>query len=199
MTTGFDGIRTDWWINGLGPYDGHNERHLLMVLAMTGIPATYLDVGSGTGAMVNVARKLGIEAYGVDQLPRPEGWLSQHDLRYPLQLGRRFDLVTCIEVMEHIPVEYEGVACDSVASHVAEGGILVLTTALPGQAGAGHVTLQAPVHWRAQMYNRGLTYVPSLTLRLSLLWSNMHSPMAYLAANLQVFSNNTPRLASGVD
>ena len=48
----------DDWITLLAPMDGWNERLLMATFALTGLPPTYLDVGSGTGAMVNFARRL---------------------------------------------------------------------------------------------------------------------------------------------
>ena len=54
------------WIEILAPHDVENERHAMAMFAVLGQPASYLDVGSGTGAMVNLARKLGVDAYGLD-------------------------------------------------------------------------------------------------------------------------------------
>jgi hypothetical protein len=58
----------------LAPFDGWNERAFCQIVAWMGIPHSYLDLGSGTGAMVNMARKIGIEAYGVDLINGPEHW-----------------------------------------------------------------------------------------------------------------------------
>jgi len=194
----YDGISAEWWIGGLAAYDAVNERHMLALLALTGLPDTYLDVGSGTGAMVNLARKLGVDAWGVDQLPRVDKWLLPRDLREPLNLGRRFDLVTCIEVAEHLPEPSAGILCDSLARHVEGGGILVFSASLPGQAGAGHIHNASPHYWRTLLYDRGLSYSSGLTLKASLVWTWMHTPLGHLAANLQVFTMGTPNLPSGV-
>jgi hypothetical protein len=107
----------------LAPFDGWNERAFCQIVAWMGIPASHLDLGSGTGAMVNCARKLGSEAYGVDLINGPEHWFITHDLTQPLELSRdafanqtytretqwpalkNFNLITCLEVAEHLPLE----------------------------------------------------------------------------------------------
>jgi len=82
----------------LAPFDGWNERAFCQIVAWMGIPPSYLDLGSGTGAMVNVARKLGSNAYGVDLINGPEHWFIHHDLTTPLRTfedyRQTFDLIT---------------------------------------------------------------------------------------------------------
>src|SRR6476469_5512001 len=70
----------------LAPYDGWNERAFAGLIAWRGVPKSYLDLGSGTGAMVNLARKMGIEAWGVDVINGPEGYFITHDLSKPFDI-----------------------------------------------------------------------------------------------------------------
>ena len=176
------------WIDTLAPFDRWNERVLLALFALIGIPETYLDVGSGTGAMVNLARKLGVQALGVDQLPRPDKWLVAHDLREPLDLGCVFHLVTSIEVAEHIAPERAEVFCDTLARHVAPGGLLVFTAAHPGQGGEEHVDLQPATYWRRLLNNRGFGFDEVLSLRISSIWQSLQTPQYWLPANVQAFA-----------
>lgn len=199
MTMLYDGQTVESWVNGLGTFDSLNVRHALVMFALFGLPASYLDVGSGTGAMVNTARKLGIDAYGVDQLPRPDSWLFQRDLRQSLDLGREFQFVSCIEVVEHMPPHAAETLCQTLARHTSPGGILIFTSALPGNGGTGHLTMQPPFWWRGKLYEAGLTFSTLLTLKLALLWSNIDSPMGHLAASLQVFTRGSVRLPSGIE
>ena len=185
------------WLNGLGAFDADNTRHCLALLALFGIPESYLDVGSGTGVYVNTARKLGVDAWGVDLLPRPDAHLLVRDLRQSLDVGREFTVVTCLEVAEHLPPSSAASLCATLARHVQLGGVLVFTAALPGQQGDGHLTCQPPVYWRWLLSNEGLSYHYGLTLQLAVLWTHMHTPHGYLAADLQVFSKGTPTLPSG--
>ena len=133
----------------LAPFDGWNERALAQIIAWQGVPRTYLDLGSGTGAMVNMARKMGVEAYGVDLISRGPGnehWFIAHDLTEPLRLPLTFDLITCLEVAEHLPPDGHETLVDTIAAHLRPkatidqlSGLLVFSAAPPGQAGEHHV------------------------------------------------------------
>lgn len=176
------------WIARLAPMDSWNERLLLSLFCLYGIPSSYLDIGSGTGAMVNLARRLGVDAYGVDLIERPDSWLHQHDLMNPLDMGRDFELVTCLEVAEHVPPEGANVLVDSVARHVHPGCMLVWSAAQPGQAGDDHVNPQNSFYWRTLLWEAGkLNWKEQRAYRLSLAWTLVHSPMFWLPANVQVF------------
>lgn len=176
------------WIATLAPFDSWNERVIMALFALLGMPRTYLDVGSGTGSMVNLARKIGVEAFGLDNLPRPDAWLMRVDLRYPVNLGMQFDLVTSIEVAEHIPIEFDATFCDTVARHVAPSGLLVFTAAHPGQAGEDHVNCRPATYWRRMFYDRGLAYDEQRSLRVAHMWQCTQSPAYWLTANVQVFT-----------
>ena len=180
------------WIKELAPFDRWNERHFMAMLAVCGMAKDYVDFGSGTGAMVNIARKLGIDAIGIDMLPRDEDWLRIHDLCKPLNLKRRFQLVSSIEVAEHIRQDSDGVYADTVARHVAAGGMLVFTAAHPGQEGEGHVNTRPATYWRKMFTDRGLSYQHERTIRLALIWSYIASPLYWLASNVQIFAAGEP-------
>lgn len=181
------------WIELLAPLDHWNERLLLGVFGIYGIPSNYLDLGSGTGAMVNVARRLGVEAFGIDQIERPDEWLLQHDLREPLDLGREFEMVSCIEVAEHMPPESAEILAKTIARHVKPGGMLLWSSASPGQAGDGHINPQPATYWRSLLWEAGkLNWREERGYRLSLVWSLVRSPMNWLPANVQVFNKINP-------
>ena len=180
-----DDLTPEQWIEQLAPFDHWNERLMLAAFAIWGIPPSMLDVGCGTGAMCNLARRLGVDAVGVDKIAREPD--SVHDLRLPLNLGRTFYLVTCIEVAEHIPANNSGVFLNNVTSHVARSGRLVFSAATPNQHGEGHVNMKQPYYWRSMIDERGLTYNDELTARLRLAWQWVPAPMMWLVGNVQVF------------
>jgi cyclopropane fatty-acyl-phospholipid synthase-like methyltransferase len=178
------------WREGLAKDDSQNELIAMAILCAFTKPKSWLDVGCGTGAVARTAMHNGIEAYGVDQLVDEalRGWIAKTwDLRLPLNLERTFDLVTCIEVAEHLEEEYEGVICDTLVRHVAEGGRLVFTAAKPGQGGYNHFNCQPQKYWRDRMESRGLKYSQADTLRLAEIWKWTFTALHHLEENLQVF------------
>ena len=172
-------------LTALREFDEWNRRVLTAVFALFGTPDTYLDMGCGSGAMTNHARRCGVNAVGVDILAAPPD--VKHDLREPLHLGRIFQLVTSIEVAEHLPEESAPVFCDSIARHMGAGGVLVFTAALPGQPGHNHVNTKPPYYWREHFANVGLSYWEPVTVKLALLWTYTCGSLMHLPANLQVF------------
>ncbi len=174
------------WINGLTAFDRDNEVILFCIFAAFGLPASYLDVGSGTGAMANTAEKLGVEVNGLDQLPRPaHPRLLQRDLREPIDLGRTYELVTSIEVAEHLEPEYADVLVDTITRHAAKR--IVFTAAMPGQIGHGHLNCQFGTYWREKFDLRGWRYSAGETYRLALMLATAQQASHHVEANLQVF------------
>ena len=179
-------LTADEWREQLEPFDSWNRRLILAVFALLGIPPSYLDIGSGTGAMSSVARSLGIDALGVDMIARKPD--KYYDLNGPMKLGRTFELVTCIEVAEHIPMVHTKILCGNIARHVADNGLLVFTAAGPGQAGDGHINLKLASEWRTLFWDRRLHYREDLTHKLKLAWQILPSPAIWLPGNVQIFN-----------
>ena len=73
-------------------------------------PHSVVDIGCGIGTYLHCFQERGREILGVDgsraavklALIPPEKMI-EHDLRKPLELGKKFDLAICSEVAEHIP------------------------------------------------------------------------------------------------
>lgn len=183
------------WQQILEPHDSWNERHILAAFSLFGIPSTYLDVGCGTGVMVRTARSLGCEAYGVDQIEHEEPFFFKKDLAETVfflefatsGVANMADLVTCLEVAEHLNDDGSIRLCDTIARHVAEGGKLIFSSAHPGQGGDGHIGIKPATFWREQLHRHGVHYRQDLSTQLALIWSNIGSPLYWLAANVQVF------------
>lgn len=182
-------LTADEWREQLEPFDTWNRRLILATFGLLGIPSSYLDVGSGTGAMTFTARSLGIDALGVDMIARhPDKY---YDLNGPMNLDRDFDFVTCIEVAEHIAPIHTKVLCGNIARHVKDVGLLVFTAAAPGQAGDGHVNLRLATEWRSLFWDRRLYYQEELTHKLKMAWQLIPMPMMWLPGNIQVFRKAT--------
>jgi len=186
----YDGISWETWMNGLSEMDLHNIRHILSAIALLGIPDSYLDVGCGTGIMVRVAEKLGVTAFGVDQLVN-ENWPKNF---YHENLVNRFllpepvELVTSFEVAEHIHESAHANFCDTLCNNLKPGHhFLLFSAARPGQAGNGHVACRPAEYWHQEFILRGLSYNGHITMNLALIWSNIGSSLQYMWDNLMVF------------
>lgn len=172
----------------LAPFDGWNERAFAQIVAWHGLPKTYLDLGSGTGAMVNFAQKMGVEAYGVDIINGPEHWFITHDLRTPFDIIMRFDIITCLEVGEHLPIESHNVLIKTITRHMKTSGLLIFSAAPPGQGGEHHIGCRPAVEWRTLFHEQGISYRADYTRQLSHLFGWVAGPASnWLAANLMVF------------
>jgi hypothetical protein len=102
------------------------------------------------------------------------------DLTLPQYWLPTYDWVIIVEVMEHIPPQFEDVALDNVA-RVAGSGV-VLSWGTPGQRGFHHVNLQLPEYVDKVMKRRGFTRDVAWSLKLQ------HSAfLSWLKKNLLVF------------
>jgi 2-polyprenyl-3-methyl-5-hydroxy-6-metoxy-1,4-benzoquinol methylase len=115
-------------------------------------PRSLLDVGCGTGTWLKAALDFGIQdVFGVDgaeitkdKFLVPERLFRQQDLTVPWSLGRRFDVVLCLEVGEHLD---EACAATLVDSLVGHSNWVLFSAACPGQPGQHHVNCQWPIYW----------------------------------------------------
>ena len=134
-----------------------------------------LDVGCGTGAWLQEARRLGVEDVlglddgGAGSLVIPQDCFMQVDLERPLNVPRRFDLAICMEVAEHLRPA-RGPALVRELAGVADA--VLFSAAIPGQTPPG-----SPEHQneRWQTYWAGLfrdaDYEPVDALR-PLIWDD---------------------------
>lgn len=115
-----------------------------------------LDLGCGPGVYTLELSKRGFLARGLDGNPNtPQvtaGQCEVADLSERLELGAS-DWVLSLEVGEHIPAEYEDVFLDNVARHGQRG--VILSWAIEGQGGSGHVNCRNNGYIIAKMEARG--------------------------------------------
>ena len=75
----------------------------------------------------------------------PPATFIAHDISQPFDLGRRFDLVQCLEVGEHV----EPLASRTlVANLVRHSDCVLFSAAIPGQGGENHINEQPYEFWR---------------------------------------------------
>lgn len=192
MKNTYDGLTSEMWNEELSSQREWNIRHLLAAFAMLGIPASMLDVGCGDGTMVRTARKLGCTAFGVDQLV-DEGWepfFFQRNLvdLFLLPNDEQVDQVWCLETAEHLHSTAHPTLCDTLHQNLKPGSghFLIFSAAFPNQGGMGHVAERPSKYWLDELSLRGFNYRKDLTVQLSLHWSNLNSPLYWLASNILV-------------
>jgi hypothetical protein len=130
------------------------------LFADTARPAAVADFGCGRGAWVRQWLDLGVpEVFGVDgdYVPReklliPGDRFIAADLSRPCDIGKRFDVVQCLEVAEHIAPECSGTLVDNLVRH---GDIVIFSAAPPGQGGEHHVNERPYSFWQSQFAAHG--------------------------------------------
>ena len=95
-----------------------------------------LDVGCGYGYAMTLFKEFGYEVYGTDIskhiLHEARGnlvWdvaLVVHDIQTPLPFNKKFDLITCFEVLEHLKSPES--AIENCYHALKPGGLYIVTT-----------------------------------------------------------------------
>lgn len=94
----------------------------------------FLDIGCNGGFLVEAAREFGFTATGIDMDPVSIAYARQHFGQNRFLAGtldavpgeERFDVITCAEVIEHVPAVKRFAA--EVFQRLRPGGLLYLTT-----------------------------------------------------------------------
>jgi SAM-dependent methyltransferase len=173
---------SNYWGEG-GPYE-RNEHWLKFFGEIAdGIvrdfhPASVLDAGCAMGFLVEELRKRGVDAAGIDisdyAISQAHESVAAHckvgSLTEPLQ--QRYDLITCIEVLEHLAAAEADVALANLCQ--ATDRLLISST--PGDFGEPtHVNVRPPEAWSAKLAELG--FARDLERDLSYLspWAALYS------------------------
>jgi SAM-dependent methyltransferase len=151
----------------LGGYDNYSWdnpewRAFFLAVAdrLVGIanPRTVLDVGCARGLLVQALVERGVDAHGTD--------ISEHavssahdDVRHRLVVAsaaepitQRYDLVTCIEVLEHMgPLDAER----AIDAMTAASDVVVFSSSPADHDEATHVNTRPTAQWAASFAERG--------------------------------------------
>jgi SAM-dependent methyltransferase len=166
------------------------ERVIPLILELVEAKSV-VDVGCGVGTWLAVFAAHGVtEILGIDgdyvdrgQLQIGEDRFVSHDLTMPIRLGRRFDLVVCLEVAEHLDQVHAPVLIDSL---VNLGTYVMFSAAIPHQGGTHHVNEQWPEYWSQLFAAYGYTAIDCLRNRI---WRDEDVEWWY-AQNLLLFVND---------
>ena len=115
---------------------------------------TMVDIGSGTGEQVKIARALGIDAVGIDG----DGtYKPDHCVDFttrPFHIGRDFDLAWSVEFLEHVPPQF-------IRNYmqVFKRAKYIACTASPFSSGR-HFNVQHVGYWITRFEQEGFRYAP---------------------------------------
>lgn len=121
-------------------------------------PRRVLDAGCALGLLVEALRQRGVEAFGVDVSDYAIGQVHEPVKPYcrvgsiAADLDGHYDLIVCIEVLEHMPPVEAEAAIDRFAQHTDD----VLFSSSPRDyTEATHVNVRAPEEWAEAFARRG--------------------------------------------
>lgn len=137
-------------------------------------PSSVIDIGCGTGAWLKIWNDMGVrDITGVDG-----EYVNMSDLlidkanfiSFNLEQGykgtRKYDLVTSLEVAEHIRPEFSEVFIESLCSL---GDVILFSAAIQGQEGTYHFNEQYPLYWSELFEKRGYVAIDCLRDKI---WNN---------------------------
>lgn len=184
----------------LSPYDDafyeyqregalRSARLLLPLIHQVLSVESVLDIGCGAGAWVRAHQELGVdEVLGVDGsyldpslLVIDRARFRPSDITKPLDLGRGYDLVQCLEVAEHVPAAAGPILIDNLVRH---GGHILFSAAVPGQGGKDHINERPLSYWRDLFAARGyraFDYLrPRIAEQLEVEWWYRYNTLLYV-------------------
>ena len=135
-----------------------------------------VDLGCGKADYVRLFRLNGLSANGYDG--NPDTFQLSGGVAKVLNISERYadfekaDWVMSLEVGEHIPPCFERIVIDNICKNASTG--LVISWALPGQLGHGHVNCRTNEYIQKQIESRGFRRDNETELKLrecaSLYW-----------------------------
>ena len=136
--------RSDHWLSFFGAIADRIVRELQ--------PSSVLDAGCAKGFLVEQLRERGVDASGIDvsehAIAEVHESVRDHcrvaSLTEPLD--RRYDLITCIEVLEHLPADEARAAVDNLTAATDR---LLLSSSPADYGEPTHLNVQPPEHWSA--------------------------------------------------
>jgi cyclopropane fatty-acyl-phospholipid synthase-like methyltransferase len=147
-----------------------------------------VDFGCGMGdyAKSFISNDIMCDAYdGNPNTPKLTNGIGKViDLSREFDLQKFFDCVISLEVGEHIPKEYEQTFIDNICKHT--NNLLIISWAIIGQSGDGHVNCQNNDYIINQIENRNFKY----DLEISNFLRNSISSAPWFRNTIMVFIKN---------
>jgi len=171
--------------------DVHNLRAPRVVVPLLTTllkPSSVLDVGCGTGTWLKAFQEHGVsDVVGLDgdyvdvsKLAIDASLFKATDLESTFDLGRRFDIVLCLEVAEHLREVH---ARSFISCLIKHTDVVVFSAAIPYQGGQHHINEQWLSWWILLFEEFGFSYVDVIRPAI---WANKDVDVWY-KQNMVVF------------
>lgn len=153
-----------------------------------------MDIGCGDGyytKFLNDYKSFTIICHGFDgnpntvQLAGPNSFVMDFSKPTLLSEDHKYDWVLCLEVGEHIPAEYEDVFIKNIDKHNRYG--VVLSWAVPGQGGDGHINCRPNAEIMHKMKDMGYYLDVVETPKLRKACAEYPKPCYWFRDTLMVF------------
>jgi hypothetical protein len=145
-----------------GHYYSEQMSDLILQIINKKRPSLVYDFGCGYGEYIKNISALGIEAIGFEAYPNKTIYdnIQELDLSSPVILERSADISISLEVGEHLPVEFEEIFIDNICNNTKN--TIILSWAVEGQIGDGHVNCRNNSYIIAHMKRRGFIFDKSI-------------------------------------
>ena len=154
--------------------------------------ASVIDVGCGTGALLEALHERGCEVCGLEYAEAALRYCRARQLdvaKFDLESNvlndsRVYDVAVSMEVAEHLP----GKVADRYVDLLTRlSPVVVFTAAPPGQGGADHVNEQPPSYWIRKFQQRGFEHAEVLSQRWRHIWMAAGDVERWYYKNLMIF------------
>ncbi len=134
-------------------------------------PNSVIDIGCGIGAWLSVWEKKGVkEIKGVDgayvdkkQLLIDVSNFEDFNLEQGYKSTKRYDIVMCLEVAEHLPAKSAELFVESLCTL---SDVVLFSAAIPAQEGTMHINEQFHEYWGSIFTQKGYLAVDCLRPRI---------------------------------
>src|SRR5947209_328636 len=134
--------RDEQWLGFFGQIADHIVKEIA--------PGTVLDAGCAMGFLVEALRDRGAKAFGLD-LSEYAITSVREDIRPFCRvasitdpLPERYDLIVCIEVLEHLPPDQAEIAIDNLCQHTDD---ILFSSTSDEYKEVTHINLRPPEGW----------------------------------------------------
>jgi len=200
LIKGFDkhnSIYNDSYFKGIETYAVQSSKIIANSILELFSPKSIVDLGCGTGDLLNEFQKLQVKSFGIDYsesalyLCKQKGLsVLKIDLENETVPNHiKSDVALCTEVAEHLP---ESCSDNLIKNLCGISKIIIFTAAPPGQGDVehhDHVNEQLPIYWVNKFKDFGYSLDLDKTRILQKTWE-INNVSSFYYQNLMVFLMN---------